>query len=64
MQLNFRKEETIIDVAYSVDEKEVNHCLWLLDEQYQVWKCVNEFNPNKFNWTLNKISMHDPGTSS
>jgi len=46
-------------VTYCVQESLKNHCLWLLDEKLQVWKCTNELNPNSCNWTLRKITMLD-----
>jgi len=36
-----------------------NHCIWILDERLQVWKCSNEINPTSTNWTLTKITVFD-----
>jgi hypothetical protein len=51
-QLNIKRDDTIIDFSYckSLDNK--NHCIWMLDNKLQVWKCSNELNPNQFNWEL------------
>jgi len=59
LQLNLKKDETIIDVAYCVESEQQNHCLWLMDEKLQVWKCTNELNPNSSNWSLIKITAFD-----
>ena len=31
LQLNLKKDEKIIDIAYCVDSSETHHCLWLID---------------------------------
>ena len=59
-QLNLKKDETIIDVAYCVQSNQKNHCLWLLDEKLQVWKCSNELNATSINYSLTKITMFEP----
>ena len=30
-----------------------------MDEKLQLWKCLNELNPNSCNWTLVKITLFD-----
>ena len=57
LQLNLKKDESIIDIAYCIHEDNKLHCLWLIDEKLQVWKCSNELNPISCNWTLIKVSM-------
>jgi len=57
--LNLKKDETIIDISYRLQTNYEHHCLWLIDEKMQIWRCVNELNPNSVNWTLTKITMLD-----
>jgi hypothetical protein len=59
LQLNLKKDETIIDFAYTIQDNRKNHCIWMMDEKLQLWKCLNELNPNSCNWTLVKITMFD-----
>ena len=55
IQLNLQKDEPIIEVSYCLDEGLKRHCLWIMDEKYQVWKCSNELSPTSTNWSL---SLH------
>ena len=54
-----KKDETIIDFAYCISDSQRNHCIWMLDEKFQVWKCTNEVNPSSCNWTLTKTTIFD-----
>jgi len=58
-QLNLKKDESIIEYSYCVSDNGKNHCIWMIDEKLQVWKCSNELNPNSCNWTLAKITMFE-----
>lgn len=59
LQLNLKKDEVIIDFSYCISDNYQNHCVWMLDEKLQVWKCTNELNPNSCQWTLVKVTMFD-----
>ena len=37
--LNMKRDESIIDYAYCVQSNFKNHCVWLMDERLQIWKC-------------------------
>lgn len=57
--MNLKKDETIIDFSYRVSDDKLNQAIWFLDDKLQIWKCVNELNPNSSNWTLIKVTMFD-----
>ena len=59
LQLNLKKDETIIDFSYCKSENLKNHCVWMMDQKLQIWKCSNELNPNSCNWILTKICMFE-----
>lgn len=58
IQLNLKKDEQILDYKYSISQNGHNHCIWLLDQKMQVWKCSNERNPNQATWTLNRVAVY------
>ena len=43
-------------MCYCVQESNKNHCLWLMDEKLQIWKCYNELISNSCDWTLTKVT--------
>lgn len=60
MQLNLRKDENIIDFSYQISTDGQYHCIWILDEKLQIWKCSSEHDANQTNWTMVKvISFND-----
>lgn len=63
MQLNLKRDESILEYSYSISSNFKNQCIWLLDEKQQVWKCQNELNPNSGNWSVQKITMFDTNIS-
>jgi len=42
LQLNLTQEERIIDSFYCVSLTGEYHCIWILDQKLQVWKCTGE----------------------
>ena len=59
LQLNLKRDESLVDIMYCVSVDRKYQCIWMLDEKNQVWKCTNELNPNSCNWTLTKIQIFD-----
>lgn len=59
MDLKSKKDETIVDFCYRISNDGKQHCIWMLDEKYQVWKCTSELNPNSYNWTSVKVAVPD-----
>lgn len=59
MDLKSKKDETIVDFSYCLSDDGKQHCVWMLDEKCQVWKCSSELNPNSCNWTSTKVAMAD-----
>jgi hypothetical protein len=55
IHLNLQHNETIIDFCYCISDHRRDHCIWMLDEKNQVWKCQNEMNINSTNWNLTKV---------
>jgi len=59
ISLNLQPNESIVDFQYCISQSSKNHCVWMLDEKNQVWKCQNEMNVNSINWSLTKVEMFD-----
>mmetsp|Transcript_80 Transcript_80/g.61 ORF Transcript_80/g.61 Transcript_80/m.61 type:complete len:156 (+) Transcript_80:74-541(+) len=54
-----KHDQRIVDIGYCLNESLTNHCLWLLDQKMQVWKCTNELSPTSGSWNLRFITQLD-----
>ena len=55
-QLNLQNRN-IIDYKYCTSTDCLNHCIWIIDQEYNVWKCYSERNLKESNWNLQKINI-------